>query len=59
VLDFFYRLFGNFGVSILIVTVLLKTPVLPLANKSYASMAKMKAVQPRCWRSATADADDA
>jgi YidC/Oxa1 family membrane protein insertase len=46
VLDFFYRLFGNFGVSILIVTVLLKILFFPLANKSYASMARMKAVQP-------------
>jgi YidC/Oxa1 family membrane protein insertase len=46
VLDFFYRLFGNFGVAILIVTVLLKILFLPLANKSYRSMAKMKAVQP-------------
>jgi YidC/Oxa1 family membrane protein insertase len=46
VLDFFYRLVGNFGVSILIVTVLLKTLFFPLANKSYASMARMKAVQP-------------
>jgi YidC/Oxa1 family membrane protein insertase len=45
-LDFFYRLVGNFGVAILIVTVLLKILFLPLANKSYASMAKMKAVQP-------------
>jgi YidC/Oxa1 family membrane protein insertase len=46
VLDFFYRLFGNFGVAILIVTVLLKALFFPLANKSYTSMAKMKAVQP-------------
>jgi YidC/Oxa1 family membrane protein insertase len=46
VLDYFFRLFGNFGVSILIVTVLLKALFFPLANKSYASMAKMKAVQP-------------
>jgi YidC/Oxa1 family membrane protein insertase len=46
VLDYFYRMFGNFGVSILIVTVLLKILFFPLANKSYASMAKMKAVQP-------------
>ncbi|HZW47238.1 MAG TPA: membrane protein insertase YidC, partial [Microvirga sp.] len=38
--------FGNFGVSILIVTVLLKLIFFPLASKSYASMAKMKAVQP-------------
>ncbi len=46
VLDFFYHLVGNFGVAILIVTVLLKILFFPLANKSYASMAKMKAVQP-------------
>ena len=46
VIDFFYRLVGNFGVSILIVTVLLKLLFFPLASKSYASMAKMKAVQP-------------
>ncbi|MCB5173985.1 MULTISPECIES: membrane protein insertase YidC [Microvirga] len=46
VLDFFYRLFGNFGVAILLVTVVLKLIFFPLANKSYASMAKMKAVQP-------------
>jgi len=45
-LDFFYKLVGNFGVAILIVTVFLKILFLPLANKSYASMAKMKAVQP-------------
>jgi YidC/Oxa1 family membrane protein insertase len=46
VLDFFYKLFGNFGVSILLVTVLIKLVFFPLANKSYTSMAKMKAVQP-------------
>src|SRR2546425_12520055 len=44
-LDFFYRLVGNFGVSILLVTVLVKLLFFPLANKSYASMAKMKTVQ--------------
>jgi len=37
---------GNFGVAILIVTVVIKALFFPLANKSYASMAKMKAVQP-------------
>lgn len=46
-LDWFYRLFGNFGVSILLVTVLVKLLFFPLANKSYASMAKMKSVQPQ------------
>jgi YidC/Oxa1 family membrane protein insertase len=46
-LDFFFRLVGNFGIAILIVTVLVKALFFPLANKSYASMAKMKAVQPQ------------
>jgi YidC/Oxa1 family membrane protein insertase len=46
-LDFFFHLFGNFGVAILLVTVLVKTIFFPLANKSYASMAKMKAIQPQ------------
>jgi YidC/Oxa1 family membrane protein insertase len=46
-LDFFYHLVGNFGVSILLVTVLVKLIFFPLANKSYASMAKMKSVQPQ------------
>ncbi|MDB5652583.1 MAG: protein translocase subunit yidC [Tardiphaga sp.] len=46
-LDFFYHLVGNFGIAILLVTVLVKTLFFPLASKSYASMAKMKAVQPQ------------
>ena len=46
VLDYFYKLTGNFGVAIMIVTVMIKALFFPLANKSYASMAKMKRVQP-------------
>src|SRR5665213_3600377 len=46
-LDFFYHLVGNFGIAILLVTVLVKLLFIPLANKSYASMAKMKSVQPQ------------
>jgi YidC/Oxa1 family membrane protein insertase len=46
-LDFFYHLVGNFGISILLVTVLVKLLFFPLANKSYASMAKMKSIQPQ------------
>jgi YidC/Oxa1 family membrane protein insertase len=37
---------GNFGVAILIVTVIVKAALFPLANKSYASMSKMKKLQP-------------
>ncbi len=47
VIDYLYKLFGNFGLAILLVTVLVKLVFFPLANKSYASMAKMKAVQPQ------------
>ncbi len=46
-LDYFFHLIGNFGVAILLVTVLVKILFFPLANKSYASMAKMKSVQPQ------------
>jgi YidC/Oxa1 family membrane protein insertase len=46
-IDYFFHLVGNFGIAILIVTVLVKLLFFPLANKSYASMAKMKAVQPQ------------
>jgi YidC/Oxa1 family membrane protein insertase len=37
---------GNFGVAILVVTVLLKLLFFPLQNKSYASMSKMKKLAP-------------
>ncbi|MFC5067484.1 membrane protein insertase YidC [Flaviflagellibacter deserti] len=45
-IDFFFHLVGNFGVAILIVTVLVKLVFFPLANKSYESMSKMKKIQP-------------
>ncbi len=46
VLHFFNELVGNFGVAILIVTVLIKLLFFPLQNKSYASMSKMKKLAP-------------
>ncbi|MFN3890964.1 MAG: membrane protein insertase YidC [Beijerinckiaceae bacterium] len=46
VIHYIYQFVGNFGVAILIVTVLIKLLFFPLANRSYESMAKMKAVQP-------------
>jgi YidC/Oxa1 family membrane protein insertase len=57
-LDYFYRLVGNFGIAILIVTVIIKIVFFPLANKSYASMAKMKAVQPQMMELRERYADD-
>jgi len=46
-LNLFYQLLGNYGLSILIVTVLVKLAFFPLANRSYETMAKMKKLQPR------------
>jgi YidC/Oxa1 family membrane protein insertase len=46
VMNWVFNLVGNFGVAILIVTVMLKALFFPLANKSYKSMANMKKVQP-------------
>ena len=37
---------ANFGIAILLTTVLVKAAFFPLANKSYESMAKMKKLQP-------------
>jgi YidC/Oxa1 family membrane protein insertase len=57
-IDYIYRLVGNFGIAILLVTVLIKAAFFPLANKSYASMAKMKAVQPQMTALRERFADD-
>ncbi len=57
-IDFCFHLVGNFGIGILIVTVLVKLLFFPLANKSYASMAKMKAVQPELTMIRQRYADD-
>ena len=46
-IDAIYHVVGNFGVAILIVTVLVKLAFFPLANRSYRSMAKMKKIQPQ------------
>ena len=47
VLRFIYSVVGNFGVSILILTLMVKLILFPLANKSYASMAGMRKMQPQ------------
>ena len=45
-LEWLYLQLGNFGLSILILTVIVKAIFFPLANKSYAAMSKMKKLQP-------------
>lgn len=47
VLDFFYKLVGNVGVAILLLTVVVKVLFFPLANKSYESMSMMRKVAPQ------------
>jgi len=46
-LHFLYALIGNYGIAILLVTVLIKIAFFPLASRSYETMAKMKKLQPR------------
>ena len=58
VMDWIYKHVGNFGIAILGVTLLLKILFFPLASKSYASMAKMKAVQPEMMAIRERYADD-
>jgi YidC/Oxa1 family membrane protein insertase len=47
VLDFFALHLGNFGLAILLLTVLIKAAFFPLANKSYEAMSKLKKLQPK------------
>ncbi len=46
ILNFFGDLIGNFGVAILLLTLLVKAVLFPIANKGFESMAKMKKLQP-------------
>jgi YidC/Oxa1 family membrane protein insertase len=57
-IDFFYKLVGNFGVAILIVTLCIKLVLFPLANKSYVAMSKMKKLAPEMQRIKERFADD-
>lgn len=46
-LDYLFRMFGNFGIAILLLTVGIKLLFFPLANKSYKAMSRMKTLQPK------------
>ncbi|MGN1062956.1 MAG: membrane protein insertase YidC [Alphaproteobacteria bacterium] len=46
-LNWLYAMVGNMGVAILIFATLLRIVMLPIATKSYESMAKMRKVQPK------------
>ena len=45
-LHFLYDLLGNFGICIILLTIIIKTLMLPLSLKSIKSMAKMKLLMP-------------
>lgn len=47
IIDFLHKLLGNFGLAILAMTVLVKLALFPMANKSYAAIAKIKKLQPK------------
>lgn len=57
-LNFFYTLVGNFGLSILIVTLLIKLALFGFSNKSYKTMNKMKQLQPEIERIRTMYGED-
>ncbi len=46
-LDFLFKLTGNFGVAIIGLTLLVRAALFPIANKQYESMAKMRIVAPK------------
>jgi YidC/Oxa1 family membrane protein insertase len=57
-LDYFNHLLGNFGLAILLLTVIIKLLFFPLANKSYRAMGKMKLLQPEIQKLRERFADD-
>ncbi len=58
VADYFFKLSGNFGVAIIIITIIIRLTFFPLASYSFKSMAKMKAVQPEMTRLKDLHKDD-
>jgi YidC/Oxa1 family membrane protein insertase len=46
-MKFLYKYVGNYGIAIIIITVLTKIIFWPLGNKSYKSMKEMQKVQPK------------
>jgi YidC/Oxa1 family membrane protein insertase len=50
IIDYFFKLTGNFGLAIVIITAIIRLVFFPLANYSFKSMAKMKLLQPEMIR---------
>ena len=49
-IDYFFKLVGNYGVAIILVTVCIRLLFFPLASFSFRSMGKMKLLQPEMTR---------
>jgi YidC/Oxa1 family membrane protein insertase len=46
-LDWLFRLVGNFGVAIILLTLTIRGLLFPIAHKQFESMARMRVVQPK------------
>ena len=46
-LDWLFRMVGNFGVAIILLTVTIRALMFPIAQRQFRSMAKMRAIQPK------------
>ena len=58
IIDYFFKLTGNFGLAIVIITALVRLIFFPLANYSFKSTAKMKMLQPEMVRLKELHKDD-
>jgi len=58
VLDYFFKLLGNYGLAIIAVTVCIRLAFFPLANFSFKSMGKMKLLAPEMARLKEIHKDD-
>ena len=57
-IDYFFKLLGNYGLAIIAITICIRLAFFPLANFSFRSMAKMKALQPEMVRLKDLHKDD-
>jgi len=46
-LDWLFRMVGNFGVAIILLTLTIRLLMFPIAQRQFASMANMRAIQPK------------
>ena len=58
IIDYLYKFSGNFGWAIIAITFCIRLAFFPLANFSFRSMAKMKALQPEMARLKELHKDD-